>query len=49
MIQDIEDSLDANGIMIDQKPTYGKMLNAKVALQVDKNILAGRTKQEAVG
>ena len=45
MISDIEDSVDGNGILIDQQPGYDKMLNAKIALQLDEKFFAGLMKQ----
>ena len=48
MIEDIEEYVDMNGILTDQKPAYYKMLNTKVVFQLDKKILTGQVKQRAL-
>ena len=45
MIAYIEVSIDTNGRMINQKPEYDKMLNDKVTLQSDENVVSGQVKQ----
>ena len=49
MILDTEESVDANGILFDKQYTYEKMLNAYVALQVDKKFVAGQVKNKTLG
>ena len=48
MIANIEESINVNGVFIDQKPAYNKMLNGEVALQLNKNVVAGQVKQRAL-
>ena len=49
MISDIKYSVDADGILIDQKPTYNKMMNSDLALQLDEKFVADRVKKLALG
>ena len=35
--------------MIDHQPTYNKILNARVALQLDKSFVAVRVKHQSLG
>ena len=46
VISDIDDSVDANGILIDQQPAYGKSINVKIALQLDKKVVTGGVKHQ---
>ena len=41
MISDINESVHANGIFMDHQPTYDKVLNSEIALQLDKKVVAG--------
>ena len=49
MIEDIEDSVDVNGILIAQKPAYDNILNFKIALQWDEKVVADQAKQRELG
>ena len=41
----IENSVDTNGRLIDEKPSYYKIINSKVALQLYEKVVAGWLKQ----
>jgi hypothetical protein len=40
-VPDIEDSVDANGLLLNQLPAYDKMLHSKVALQLGESLSTG--------
>ena len=40
VIADIENSFYTNVRLVDKKPSYNKMMNAKVALQLDEKFVA---------
>ena len=45
MIPDIKDSVEVNGRLIDQKPAYNRMMDDKVAIQIDEKVFVGQVKQ----
>ena len=49
MIPEIEDTLDANGKLIDQLPAYDLLLNAKVWLQAGDEYVTGKVSKRALG
>ena len=40
VIADIEDSVDVNERLFDQEPAYEKIMNAKVVIQLDEEVVA---------
>ena len=44
MIAEIEDSVDANGILIDQNTAYKKILNSRISLQLDEMVVSVQVK-----
>ena len=48
MRSDTEDSVNANGRLIDQKPAYDKIMNTKVALQLDEKVVSAQVKHQAL-
>ena len=48
MIADIKNSVNENGGLIDQQPSYDSMLNSKLALQLDERVIAGRVKRQVL-
>ena len=40
VIANIEESINVNGVFIDQKPAYNKIINFKVPLQLDQKVVA---------
>eukprot|EP00957_Ditylum_brightwellii_P201451 15325708-Ditylum_brightwellii.AAC.1 len=46
---EIEETVDANGTLIDQQPTYNKIVNAKVQLHHQDHIITGKVKRRTLG
>ena len=49
LIPEIEDCTDANGRLLDQQPTYDKLINAEVLLQQADSRVSGKVKRRALG
>jgi hypothetical protein len=49
IIPDIEDSVDANGMLLNQIPAYDKIIHSEVALQLGDRISTGKVTQRALG
>ena len=49
MIEDIEDFVDENVRLIDQKLAYYNILNEEVSLQLDENVVIGRVQLRFCG
>ena len=47
-VPEIEDSVDANGRLLNQQPAYDKMLHAEVQMQLDDGIQTGRVVRRSV-
>ena len=48
-IPDIEESVDANGRVLNQLPAHDRLLNAEVQLQHDDRVTTGKVKRRALG
>jgi hypothetical protein len=48
-IPDIEDSVNANGLLLNQLPAYDKMVHSEVALQLGENMSTGKVTQQLLG
>jgi hypothetical protein len=48
-IPEIEDSVDANGLLLNQLPAYDKILHSEVALQLGDSMSTGKVTQRALG
>jgi hypothetical protein len=48
-IPDIEDSVDANGLLLNQLSAYDKIIHFEVALQLGENMSTGKVTQRALG
>jgi hypothetical protein len=48
-VPDIEDSVDANGKLLNQMPAYDKILHSEVSLQLGENMTIGRVTKRAIG
>ena len=46
---EIEDTIDANGRLLNQSPAYDCMINAEVRMQLDDAAVGGRVKRRALG
>jgi hypothetical protein len=49
MVPDIEDTVDANGRLLNQLPAYDKIINSVVALQLGESLYMGKVTQRALG
>eukprot|EP00957_Ditylum_brightwellii_P135191 10307635-Ditylum_brightwellii.AAC.1 len=45
----MEETVDANGTLIDQQPAYDKIINAEVQLHHQDHIATGKVKRRALG
>eukprot|EP00957_Ditylum_brightwellii_P044121 3348025-Ditylum_brightwellii.AAC.1 len=45
----MEETVDANGTLIDQQPAYGRIINAEVKLHHKDHITTGKVKRRALG
>eukprot|EP00957_Ditylum_brightwellii_P010807 819328-Ditylum_brightwellii.AAC.1 len=45
----MEETVDANGTLIDQQPAYNKLVNAEVQLHYQDHITTGKVKRGALG
>eukprot|EP00957_Ditylum_brightwellii_P074088 5629751-Ditylum_brightwellii.AAC.1 len=45
----MEETVDANGTLIDQQPAYNKIINAEVQLYHQDHIATGKVKRRALG
>eukprot|EP00957_Ditylum_brightwellii_P030816 2334709-Ditylum_brightwellii.AAC.1 len=48
-LPEIEETVDANGTLIDQQPAYNKIINAEVQLHHQDNITTGKVKRMVLG
>ena len=48
-ILDIKETVDANGLALNQLPAYERLLNAEVQLQHDDWVTTGKVKRQALG
>ena len=48
-ILDMEDAVDANGTLLNQAPAYDRLINAEVALLLDKHMASGKVSKHAIG
>jgi hypothetical protein len=48
-IPEIEDSVDANGQLLNQLPAYNKIIHSEVALQLGESIFTGKVTKRALG
>jgi hypothetical protein len=48
-VPDIEDTVDANGQLLNQMPAYDKIINSEVALQLGEGFSTGKVTQRAIG
>ena len=48
-VPDIEDSVDANGKLLNQMPAYDKILHSEVSLQLGENMTVGKVTKRALG
>eukprot|EP00957_Ditylum_brightwellii_P176029 13403892-Ditylum_brightwellii.AAC.1 len=45
----MEETVDANGTLIDQQPAYNKIINTEVQLHYQDQITTGNVKRRALG
>ena len=48
-VPDIEDSVDANGKLLNQMPAYDKLLHSEVSLQLGESMTLGKVTKRAIG
>jgi hypothetical protein len=48
-VPDIEDTVDANGKLLNQQPAYDRILHSEVSLQLGDEITVGRVTKRAIG
>jgi hypothetical protein len=48
-VPDIEDTVDANGKLLNQQPAYDKILRSEVSLQLGENMTVGKVTKRALG
>ena len=48
-VEDIEDTVDSTGKLLNQNPAYDRLLNSEVALQLDDAMSTGNVARRAVG
>eukprot|EP00957_Ditylum_brightwellii_P047793 3630340-Ditylum_brightwellii.AAC.2 len=48
-LQEMEETFDANGTLIDQQPAYNKIINAKVQLHHQDHITTGEVQMSVLG
>ena len=49
VVPEIEDAVDANGRLLDQRPAYDMIINAEVQLQLGEEFAVGKVTQRALG
>jgi hypothetical protein len=49
IVPDIEDTVDANGILLNQQPAYDRILHSEVSLQLGEEMTVGRVTKRAIG
>jgi hypothetical protein len=49
IIPDVEDTVDANGRLLEQQPMYDRIINAEVQLQLGEDISRGKVVRRALG
>lgn len=48
-VPNIEDTVDANGKLLNQRPTYDKILHSEVSLQLGEEISVGKVTKRTIG
>ena len=46
---DIEDTVDANGRLLNQQPAYDKLIHSEVQLQLGEHMATGKVTRRALG
>ena len=49
IIPDVEDTVDANGRLLEQQPMYDRIINAEVQLQLGEDVSLGKVVRRALG
>jgi hypothetical protein len=49
VVPEVEDTVDANGKLLDQNPAYDRLINSEVALQLGDKMSIGKVSQRAIG
>ena len=49
IVPETEDTVDANGRLLDQQPLYDRLINAEVQLQLEDEMVLGTVKRRALG
>eukprot|EP00957_Ditylum_brightwellii_P044142 3349379-Ditylum_brightwellii.AAC.1 len=48
-LQEMEETVDANGTLINQQPAYDKIINAEVQLHHQDHLASGKIKRRLIG
>ena len=49
VVPDVEDTVDATGKLLNQHPAYDRIINAKVALQLEEEVTTGKVTRQVLG
>ena len=49
IVPNIEDTVDANGKLLNQQPAYDKILHSEVSLQLGEDMSVGKVTKRAIG
>ena len=49
VVPDVEDTVDATGKLLNQRPAYDRIINTEVALQLEEEVTTGKVTRRALG
>ena len=49
IVPDIQDTVDANGLLLNQQPAYDRILHSEVSLQLGEEMTVGRVTKRTIG